>query len=150
MEKGGEATIDLKRDGIEDLSGRVHLLPGRVHILEEGYSKELLFLFLLTTLVLFWERKIRLKNPVKALILGRLVLRLMILRIGTMTMFLLRILFQFVLPICIGFDFFLLHSVSLSLLWWLFFFVFVFSQMAEEFMYDLFVHTRLTFVSDCS
>ncbi|CAJ2641877.1 unnamed protein product [Trifolium pratense] len=27
MEKGGEATIDLKRDGIEDLSGRVHLLP---------------------------------------------------------------------------------------------------------------------------
>lgn len=27
MEKGGEAKIDLKRDGIEDLSGRVHLLP---------------------------------------------------------------------------------------------------------------------------
>jgi len=27
MEKGGEARIDLKRDGIEDLSGRVHLLP---------------------------------------------------------------------------------------------------------------------------
>lgn len=27
MEKGGEAKIGLKRDGIEDLSGRVHLLP---------------------------------------------------------------------------------------------------------------------------
>ncbi|PNX65273.1 hypothetical protein L195_g062510, partial [Trifolium pratense] len=27
MEKGGETTIDLKRDGIEDLSSRVHLLP---------------------------------------------------------------------------------------------------------------------------
>lgn len=27
MEKGGEARIDLKRDGVKDLSGRVHLLP---------------------------------------------------------------------------------------------------------------------------
>ncbi|XP_045805455.1 serine/threonine-protein kinase Nek3-like [Trifolium pratense] len=105
MEKGGEATIDLKRDGIEDLSGRVHLLPCCIKhdgptevshyfkpkptgVVGEGYSK-----------VLFWERKIRLKNPVKALILGRLVLRLMILRIGTMTMFLLRMMISSVLSI---------------------------------------------------
>lgn len=27
MEKGGAASIDLKRDGKEDLTGRVHLLP---------------------------------------------------------------------------------------------------------------------------